>query len=136
MMAINNPYKQYQQNSINTATPEELTLMLYNGSIKFIKLAKISMKDNDIQETNNNLVKSQNIIDELNGTLNMDYELSEGLRSLYVYIKEQLVEANIRKNPKALDEILPIIEEMRDTWKEAMVVAKEERLKTKSAGAN
>lgn len=135
-MSMNNPYAQYKQNSVNTATPEELTLMLYNGAIKFSKIAKMKMEEKDIQETSNNLVKSQAIIDELNGTLNMDYELSKDLRALYDFIKEKLVESNIQKDAKILDEIIPIIEGMRDTWKEAMAVAKEQRLKPKTAGAN
>lgn len=135
-MAMNNPYKQYKQNSINTSTPEELTLMLYNGAIKFAKIAKINMEEKNIQETSNNLVKSQDIINELNATLNMDYELSENLRHLYNFISDQLVEANIQKDAKILDEIIPIIEGMRGTWKEAMEVAKQERLKPDTAGAN
>ncbi len=135
-MAMNNPYAQYKQNSVNTATPEELTLMLYNGAIKFSKLAKISMEQKNIQETSNNLVRSQAIIDELNGTLNMDYEVSENLRGLYVFIKEQLVESNIQKDTKILDGIIPIIEGMRDTWKEAMAVIKEEKMNPKTAEAN
>lgn len=134
-MAMNNPYNQYKQNSITTATPQELTLMLYNGAIKFSKLAKINMEDNNIQETNTNLKKCQDIISELNGTLNMDYEVSKELRSLYTFVREQLVECNIQKNVKILDEIIPIMEDMRDTWQEAMEVAKQEKLNPKTAEA-
>lgn len=135
-MAMNNPYAKYKENSINIATPEELTLKLYDGSIKFAKLARMAMEEKNIQETNNNLSKSQNIIDELNFTLNMDYEVSEGLRSLYTFIKEQLVEANIQKDLKVLDEVLPIMESMRDTWKEAMEIIKKESTTAQTAGGN
>lgn len=135
-MAMNNPYAQYKQNSINTATPEELTLKLYDGAIKFAKLAKMNMEEKNIPETSNNLVKSQAIIDELNITLNMDYEVSNGLRSLYLFIKEQLLDANIRKDPKILDDIIPIMEDMRDTWKEAMEVVKQQKINAKIAGVN
>ncbi len=135
-MAINNPYTKYKENSVNTATPEELTLMLYNGAIKFSKLARINMDEKNIQETSNNLVKAQAIIDELNFTLNMDYEISEGLRDLYDFIKEQLVETNIQKDTNILDGVIPIIEGMRDTWKEAMAVVKEEKMNPKTAEAN
>lgn len=134
-MAMNNPYKQYEQNSITTATPEELTLMLYNGAIKFAKRAYIYIEENKISEVNTNLIKAQNIISELDGTLNMDYEMSEGLSNLYIYIKEQLMEANIQKDIKILDEVIPLIEDMRDNWKEAMEVAKQERLNPKTAEA-
>lgn len=135
-MSMNNPYAQYKQNSINTATPEELTLMLYNGAIKFAKLAKIHMEAKKIQDTSINLLKSQDIIDELNGTLNMNYQVSEELRKLYSFIKEQLVDANIQKNSQLLDGIIPIMEDLRDTWKEAMALAKEERINPRAVEAN
>lgn len=127
-MAVNNPYTQYKENSINSATPAELTLMLYNGAIKFTKLAKINMESKNIQEVSKNLIKSQDIIDELNLTLNMDYDVSQELRSLYIFIKEQLVDANIQKSSKILDDIIPIMEGMRDTWKEAMEIMKKQKI--------
>ena len=127
-MAINNPYKQYQQNSITTASPEELTLMLYNGAIKFVNIAKIHIEEKNIQEANNNLIKTQNIISELNETLDMKYDISKELRSLYIFIRERLVDANIQKDPKIIEEILPIMEQMRDTWKLAMEEAKKQRI--------
>lgn len=127
-MAINNPYQQYQQNSVNTATPEELTLMLYNGAIKFINIAKVHMEEKNIQETNTNLIKAQRIIEELNGTLDMKYDVSKELRALYTFIRERLIDANIQKDIKILDEILPIVEEMRNTWKLAMEEAKKQRV--------
>lgn len=127
-MAMNNPYTQYKENSINSATPAELTLMLYNGAIKFTKLAKINMESKNLQDVSINLIKSQDIIDELNLTLNMDYEISQELRSLYIFIKEQLIDANIQKDPKILDDITPIMESMRDTWKEAMEIMKKQKV--------
>lgn len=134
-MAMNNPYKQYQTNSVTTASSEDLTLMLYNGAIKFSKLAKINMEDKDVEATNLNLKKSQDIISELNGTLNMDYPISEELRSLYVFIRERLIDANIEKNTEILDEIIPIIEDMRDTWKQAMEMVKTEKLNPQTVEA-
>lgn len=134
-MAIGNPYKQYQQNSVTTATPEELTLMLYNGAIKFSKLARINMEDKNIVETNKNLIRTQDIISELDTSLNLDYEISQELSNLYMFIRERLIDANIEKNIEILDEIIPIIEGMRDTWKEAMEVAKQERINPQSAEA-
>lgn len=123
-MAVNNSYAKYQQNSINTASPEELTLMLYNGAIKFAKQGKIFMEQNDIEKANNSILRVQDIINELNITLNMDYEVSEGLKSLYTYFNERLTEANIQKSTEIIDEVLPLLEELRDTWKEAMKIAK------------
>ena len=134
-MAMNNPYSQYKQNSITTATPEELTLKLYNGVIKFMKIAKMNMEEKKVQDCNNNLMRCQDIIDELNMTLNMDYEISTQLRNLYNFVKEQLIEANIQKDTKILDGIIPIMEDMRDTWKEAMEVAKKEKISPQVAEA-
>lgn len=126
-MVVKNPYTQYQQDSIMTATPEELTLMLYNGAIKFVKQGKLFIEQKDIQNAHNSIVRAQDIISELNITLNMDYEISKDLRSLYTFILDKLMEANIKKDSKILDEILPIVEDLRDTWKEAMKLAKQNK---------
>lgn len=120
----NNVYQQYQQNSIMTASPEELTLMLYNGAIKFVNLAKHHIENKDIEKANEAIIRAQDIINELNDTLDMSYDISNNLRSLYTFIIDKLIDANIRKDTSYLDEILPILEELRDTWKEAMKEAR------------
>ncbi len=117
-------YQQYQQNSIMTASPEELTLMLYNGAIKFINLGKLHIENKEIEKANNAIKRAQDIIMELNNTLDMNYEISNNLRSIYTFILEKLIDANIKKDVKFLDEALPLIEEIRDTWKEAMKEAR------------
>lgn len=123
-MAINNPYGQYKQNSIMTASPQELTLMLYNGALKFIGLSKIYIEQKNIPKTNESIIRAQDIIQELNITLNMDYEISKGLRSLYTYILDLLVDANISKDIKYLDQAAQMVTELRDTWKEAIKISK------------
>lgn len=123
-MAINNPYGQYKQNSIMTASPQELTLMLYNGALKFIGMSKIFIEQKNIQKANESIMRAQNIIQELNITLNMDYEVSENLRSLYTYILGKLVDANITKDIVHLDEATEMVTELRDTWKEAIKISK------------
>ncbi len=123
-MAINNPYGQYKQNSVMTASPQELTLMLYNGALKFIGLSKIHIEKKDIPKANESIIRAQDIIQELNITLNMDYEMSTGLRSIYTYILEVLVDANISKEIKYLDEAAEMVTELRDTWKEAIKISK------------
>ena len=97
-MAINNPYKSYQQNSVNTASPGELTLMLYNGCLKFIKLAKKAISDKNVEEKNINLIKAQNIIHEFMVTLNMDVKVSSELMVMYDYLHRRLVEANVNSD--------------------------------------
>lgn len=119
-MAIINPYQAYQQNSVMTASPQELTLMLYNGCLKFIKLSKKAMADNKIEEKNTNSIKAQAIIQELRHTLDMDIAISEGLAQLYDYIYGLLIEANMKNDAAALEEAEGYVTELRDMWKLAM----------------
>ncbi|MGF7059805.1 flagellar export chaperone FliS [Brassicibacter mesophilus] len=123
-MTYNNMYQQYQQNSIMTASPEELTLMLYNGAIKFINLGKHHIENKEVEKANNSIKRAQDIIIELNNTLDMNYEVSHNLGNIYNFILEKLVDANIKKDIQLLDEALLLIEEIRDTWKEAMKKAR------------
>ncbi len=123
-MTANNAYAKYKEQSVNTATPEELTLMLYNGCIKFMNLAEIFIDDKNIEKTNINILKAQGIVNELNITLNMDYEVSNNLSQLYTFVNEQLIEANLRKDKNPLLEAKEIITDMRDTWKEAMALSR------------
>ncbi len=119
-MAVNNPYQSYQQNSVNTASPGELTLMLYNGCLKFINLAKHGMQSKDIEGKNLNIQKAQNIVHELMVTLNMDLEVSQNMMSLYEYMNRRLVEANIKNDLDALAEVEGLVTEFRDTWKQVI----------------
>jgi len=119
-MAVNNPYQAYQQNSLNTASPGELTLMLYNGCLKFIHQAKLAIQSNNIEEKNSNLVKAQNIIQEFMVTLNMDIPMSKDLMSMYDYLHRRLVEANMKNDVTILDEVSGFVTEYRDTWKQVI----------------
>ncbi|MCQ6277158.1 flagellar export chaperone FliS [Bacillus sp. V3B] len=119
-MAINNPYQSYKQNSVTTASPGELTLMLYNGCIKFIRIAKKAITDNNIEEKNTNLIKAQKIIQELMVTLKMDVAVSKDMMSLYDYLLRRLIEANTKNDAAILDEVEGFVTEFRDTWKEVI----------------
>lgn len=121
-MSLNNPYQTYQQNTVNTASPGELTLMLYNGCIKFIKQGKQGILDRDYQEKNTNLIKAQNIIQELMITLNMDYEVAQQLMQMYDYIVRRLAEANMQNNIEILDEVEELVVQFRDTWKQVIQI--------------
>ncbi|MGE6368312.1 flagellar export chaperone FliS [Planococcus kocurii] len=123
-MAIINPYQTYQQNSVMTASPQELTLMLYSGSVKFIKLAKRAMNDKNFQEKNTNIIKAQNIIQELRSTLNTDIDMSTDLEQMYEYMYSRLLEANTKNDLEALEEVETLMTDMRSTWKQAMALAK------------
>ena len=121
---MNNPYTKYKEQSVTTATPEELTLMLYNGCIKFINLAEVYIEEKDYAKSNLNIQKAQDIIQELNITLNMDYEISQNLRQLYTFVNEKLLDANIKKDKQALFDAKEIVSDLRDTWKEAMALSR------------
>lgn len=119
-MATHNPYQAYQQNSVTTASPGELTLMLYNGCLKFIGKAITAIENNNISERNNNIQKAQNIIRELMVTLNMDMEISNNMILLYDYMLEQLINANVNNNVQALKDAEALVKEFRDTWKQVI----------------
>jgi flagellar secretion chaperone FliS len=119
-MAVNNPYAAYQNNSVNTASPGELTLMLYNGCLKFIQLAKRGIQDHDIQLRNTNIQKAQNIVSELMVTLNRDQAISKNMLALYDFINSRLVEANVNNDLEALEEAETFITDLRDTWKQVI----------------
>lgn len=119
-MGVNNPYKVYEQNSVSTASPGELTLMLYNGCLKFINAAKQSIKRDNIKDRNINIQKAQNIIRELMVTLQMEYEVSKNIIPLYEYIYNRLIEANIKNDLTILEEVEELVTEFRDTWKQVI----------------
>jgi flagellar secretion chaperone FliS len=119
-MAINNPYTAYQNNSVTTASPGELTLMLYNGSLKFIHIAKKAIEDKNIELKNTNIQKAQAIVSELMVTLNTDLEISQNLMSLYDYVNRRLTEANVKNDAVILEEVEGMITEFRDTWKQVI----------------
>ncbi|MED2970967.1 flagellar export chaperone FliS [Fictibacillus sp. B-59209] len=121
-MSLPNPYQSYQNNSVQTASPGELTLMLYNGCLKFITQAKQAIQNKNLQEKNTNCLKAQKIIQELMVTLNMDAPVSQTLMPMYDYLNRRLIEANIQGSVEILDEVESFVAEFRDTWKEVIQI--------------
>ncbi len=119
-MAFQNPYAQYANNRIMTASPAELTLMLYEGAIKFCNIAIGAIAEHDVQKANNNIVKAENIIDYLRQTLDMKYAVAQDFDNIYGYLSDRLVEANIKKDAEILEEVNTHLRSVRDTWKEVM----------------
>lgn len=119
-----NPYQQYQQNSVMSADRGELTLMLYNGAVKFIKQGMKFTEEKNIEEAHNSIVRAQEIISHLNVTLNMEYELSQNLTLLYDYMNRRLMEANVKKEKQILEEVLGLVEDLRATWMQALKLSK------------
>ena len=120
MAAQSSAHNAYKQNSVTTASQGELTLMLYNGCLKFLTIAKKAMLDKDIQTKNTNLQKAQAIITELMVTLDMNVPISKEIQPLYDYMNRRLLEANIKNDPAMIDEVAGLVTEFRDTWKEVI----------------
>ncbi|MGY4794068.1 flagellar export chaperone FliS [Lysinibacillus fusiformis] len=135
-MAINNAaaFNTYKQNSVTTASPSDLTLMLYNGSLKFLGKAKVAIEEGSIEEKNTNLQKSQAIIAELMSTLNMDIEVSKNMLALYEYMKSRLVEANIQNDIAIIQEVEGFVTEFRDTWKEVIRINRQQQFGQGNSG--
>lgn len=119
-MAIPNGYAQYNNSKVLTASPAELTLMLYDGAIKFCNIAIIGIEQNDIQKAHNNIVRVQRIIEEFRNTLDHKYKVAEDFERIYVYLLQRLLQANIHKDKEILEEILTHLRSMRDNWVEVM----------------
>lgn len=113
-------YQAYKNNSVNTASPAELTLMLYNGCLKFMRYGKKGIEEQNMELKNTNIQKAQNIITELMVTLNQDAPISKEIMPLYDYINQLLIEANIKNDTKLLTEAFELVEEFRDTWREVI----------------
>lgn len=124
-MIANQGYAAYNNSKLMTASPGELTLMLYEGAIKFCNIAIAAIEHNDIQKAHINIVKVENIIEEFRATLDHKYPVAEDFEKVYVYIYDRLVEANMKKDKDILEEVLKHLRTMRDTWKEVMVRAKQ-----------
>ena len=124
MTQANKAYAAYASNKILTASPAELTLMLYEGAIKFANIAMAAMENNDVEKAHNNVIKVRNIILEFQSTLNYSYPVAQDFNNVYEYLKFRLTEANLHKEPEIMEEILGHLRTMRDTWKEVMELNK------------
>ena len=120
----NNAYSQYANNKILTASPAELTLMLYEGAIKFCNIAIMAVENKDIEKAHNNIMKVQRIIEEFQITLDFKYPIANDFNNVYNYLMSRLREANMTKDKEILEEVNGHIRTMRDTWKEVMRLAK------------
>lgn len=130
-----NAAEAYKRQQVLTATPEQLTLMLYNGCLKFIGEGIESVNGKKYEDANTSLQKAQRIISEFRLTLNMDYEISHQLFPLYNYVYDRLVEGNMRSDVAPLEEAKEIITELRDAWVGAMKKARAEKGQGKGGNA-
>lgn len=123
-----NGYNAYKANSVNYASKEQLLLMLVDGAVKFSKIGRQAILDNDIKRAHGAIIKTQDIFTELRASLDINAgEWAKQMFEIYGFINEKLMEANIKKEVKIIDEIIPLIEEIRDIWYEAEKKSKNSR---------
>lgn len=119
-MALPNAYAQYNNSKVLTASPGELTLMLYEGAIKFCNIAIVAVEQKDIEKAHIHITKVERIIDYLRQTLDMQYPVAQDFERIYSYLSNRLVEANVKKDAEILEEVNGHLRSVRDTWKEVM----------------
>lgn len=119
-----NPYAKYQNSKILTASPAELTLMLYDGAIKFGNIAIVAMQEKDIQKAHLNIVKVERIINEFRSSLDRKYPVAQDFDNIYVYLLQRLFQANVKKDPEIMEEIVGHLRTLRETWVEVMKKSK------------
>ena len=126
-MLANQGYAAYANNKIMTASPADLTLMLYEGAIKFCNLAIAAVQEKEVEKAHNNIMKVERIIEEFQVTLDHKYPVAEDFDNVYSYLITRLKEANLKKDQEILAEVLGHLRAMRDTWKEVMRLSKSEK---------
>ena len=124
-MALPNAYAQYNNSKVLTASPAELTLMLYEGAIKFCNIAEVAIEEKDVEKAHNKIRKVQNIIGYLQSTLDTKYPVAQDFINIYDYLSKRLLEANVKKDKEILEEINMHLHSVRDNWKEVMRINRE-----------
>ena len=119
-MSLPNAYAAYNRNKVLTASPADLTLMLYDGAIKFCNFAIAGIESKDVEKAHVNIMKTQKIIEEFLRTLDEKYPVYKDFENVYNYLMDRLREANVHKDKAILEEVLTHLRGMRDTWKEVM----------------
>lgn len=120
MAMIGNPYAKYQDSKILTASPAELTLMLYEGIIKFTNIGITAIGNREFQKANTNIMKAERIVDHLSATLNDKYPVANDFRNVYSCIMQALIQGNMKKDVAELERALEYSRMIRDTWKDVM----------------
>ena len=126
---MNQYVKQYQKSSIQTASREQILIMLYDGAIQFLNKAKVAIANKDVESAHNNLMGAQKIIQEFINSLDREIapQLAENLISLYEYFIRRLVEANLKKDIKPINEVLGYLKSLKETWQKAIILAQKEQ---------
>ena len=114
-----NPYNKYKEKTVTDASPEQLLIMLVDGAVKYTKVARLALIKGDKERAHKELIRVQDIFGELIRTLDTNAgDFAQELLIIYSCIRQKLIEANIKKDVSIIDETLPLIESVRDTWHE------------------
>jgi flagellar secretion chaperone FliS len=115
-------HQAYQASAIETASPEQLTLMCYDGALKFMRRAMRSCEENDLARLSEWTGRAQAVINELNVTLNMEAggEIARNLRDIYLFVNRHLAQGAMKREPQAIEQAIGLIEGLRESWAEAM----------------
>lgn len=121
-----NPQKAYQQVSIQTAPLEKLLIMLYSAAIKNLQQGKKAIEDKQFDLASKSLCKVQDILVELNNSLDMEKggEIASNLRDLYEFYEGEVIKANLKKDPAYLQPVLEFLQSYRDVWIEAAKIVR------------
>ncbi len=114
-----NAYARYKDQSLSTMAPGELLVKLYDELIKQCRLAVIYIQNKDLAAANNSLMKSQTIVSTLDSSLDMRFPISKDLHNFYLFFNKQLRKANLEKNVDAINELLPLMKDLRDSFAQA-----------------
>lgn len=123
---MNNPYASYKRAQVETASPGRLLLLLYEGALKNLRLAKAGIEQKNISQAHNSLIKAQNIVLQLNNDLNMEAggEIARNLRNLYLFIYRRLIDANTQKNATMVQEAIDLLSGLKESWDAIILKAK------------
>ena len=113
-----NPYQQFMQQSVSTMTPVQLLVALFEKSEQELKKAVYFIDNKEVENANKSIIKVQDIVLLLDGSLKMKYQVSDNLSALYGYFKERLIEANIKKDAEIIKELIPFFSELKESFSE------------------
>lgn len=119
-----NAYNIYKNNSVNFSSKEQMLIMLLDGAVKFAKRGKLAIRDKDVKLAHESITRTQDIFTELKVTLDTSAgEWAKQMFNVYSFINDRLLQANIKKDEAIMDEVIPLIEEVRNIWSEAYKVS-------------
>lgn len=131
-----NPYANtYKSQQIQTASQEQILILLYEGAIRFLKLAKTALAEKNLEKFHNNIIKTQRILMEFMSTLDVETggDMAKNLFNLYEYLHYRLIQANLKKDVTMMDEVLEHLQELKSTWESAIDLVKQEEAKQMQA---